>query len=189
MLIIKKTGYNSTYKYFVVPLLNKKINLSVFLGNLYDKQNYRNNLLFNPFNKIFYFFYNWSEHDITSKIISIEKNIQSESDSFISHLDYFQQKYEIKLKNHLKGIKNLLFNGYIYSLRGKRTITNVLPSENMRITPCEKKIFENFNLLVKKFVYFEVFALAEEAKTNLGLSISTKLLSHCFISKNNISKL
>ncbi|ELQ74212.1 dsRNA-specific nuclease Dicer, ribonuclease [Trachipleistophora hominis] len=193
----KKIGYNSTYNYFAVPLQDKKLFLNGFLGNLYENQEYVGYLLFNPFNKNFYVFKDWSDQSINDNAVQIENGpninddlLRGEDDNdngeFISYLKYFEQKYGTHLKYTDDNDKRLMFNGYIYSHRGKGTATtSLLSSEIMRVTPCTKDVFEKYTAFTQNFIYFEVLALVDEAKNDLNLPISLKLLSNCFISKND----
>ncbi|ELA47361.1 hypothetical protein VCUG_01130 [Vavraia culicis subsp. floridensis] len=192
----KKIGYNSTYNYFVVPLKNKKLFLNGFAGNLYENQEYTGYLLFNPFNKNFYVFKDWSDQSINDNVIRIDNGsnvddhlLKEENDSngeLISYLKYFEQKYGTHLKYTADSDKRLMFNGYIYSHRGKGSAsTSLLSSEIMRVTPCIKDIFEKYVTFTYDFIYFEVLALVDEARVGLNLPISLKLLSNCFISKND----
>lgn len=127
-------------------------------------------------------------------------NLNSENLIFVAQV--YSQRGRI-MKNKLKDFEKLKNNEIISendlnsdiqpieTLEKQKTKSikypNILPlfiSEIVRVTPFPKTLFETFNIFKEKFIYFEVLSLAEQAKIELNLPISTKMLSKCFMSKN-----
>ncbi|TBU06048.1 putative Dicer endoribonuclease [Hamiltosporidium magnivora] len=192
-LYFKKTTTSSEitkdYCYYYVPIKNGSVNMNFIYNfsrnflrkNVYECEllNLKEEIFFNPFSGFFYTFKNFCNFSIHSKknFTSLDK-YESLDDKSISFYKYFQQKYDIKLKNDPEDMK-LLFDGTLYSLKGETSVINTLSSELVRNTGIKKSEFFKFQKFKKYFYAFESVSLAFELKNKLGICINSQLMSQC----------
>ncbi|KAG0417931.1 Protein Dicer, partial [Dictyocoela roeselum] len=174
------------YCYLALPIKNSDIDWT-FLKHIYknfilsevrfaDKQMLRENILFNPYSRVFYSY-------IGPSTVSLDETFRWGNRNVSTYRNYFENKYSVELESSAEP----LFNGTIYSPKvNDKTISaasNILSTEIIHLTSFKKNYAQHFLNFKRYLNLFDNISAAYEFREKMGLKIPLIDFTKCFTSR------